>query len=286
MGGAMSANTPTNPVLYGGGTLPVTIDDLRAIGKALMAVMPTCRAAKDAKRTVQIGAGGDTTHPIDKAAEDIIISYLEALQRPMTIVSEERGIMDVNGGGHRVIIDPIDGSRNAVYGLPIFSTSIALSSGTTMGECYMGYIINLISGDEFYAAKGQGAFLNDTRLHGQHSEETEIVLYECREPARELPGLLRLFSMSRRQRCLGSTALDIAYVASGAGAVFVSPSTSRSFDFAAGLVIVREAGGVITDIEGKTIDHIEINLQRSTTILASVNNAVHTMALQALRGKT
>ncbi|MBF0317932.1 MAG: hypothetical protein HQL04_07130 [Nitrospirae bacterium] len=265
-------------------TLPLTIDDLRAIGKRLMAVMPTYRSAKDAKRTVRIGAGGDITHPIDKAAEDIIISCLEALKSPMTIVSEELGIMDINGGGHRVIIDPIDGSRNAVYGLPIFSTSIALSSGKTMGECYMGYIINLISGDEFYAAKGQGAFLNDTRLQGQCSEELEIILYESREPARELPRLLRLFSMSRRQRCLGSTALDIAYVASGAGAVFVTPSTSRSFDFAAGLVIVREAGGIITDIEGKGIDHIEITLERSSTILASVNNSVHTRALQALEG--
>ncbi|KJU86928.1 inorganic polyphosphate/ATP-NAD kinase [Candidatus Magnetobacterium bavaricum] len=281
----MPTNTPINPALYCGGTLPLTIDDLRAIGKRLMAAMPAYRSAKDARRTVQIGAGGDTTHPIDKAAEDIIISCLEALQKPMTIVSEELGIMDVNGGGHMVIIDPIDGSRNAVYGLPIFSTSIALSSGRTMAECYMGYIINLISGDEFYATKGQGAFLNGTRLQCQRSEETEIILYESREPVLELPKLLRLFSMSRRQRCLGSTALDIAYVASGAGAVFVSPSTSRSFDFAAGLVIVREAGGVITDIEGKTIDNIEINLERSTTILASANSAVHTMALQALVGE-
>ncbi|MES0336439.1 MAG: inositol monophosphatase family protein [Candidatus Magnetobacterium sp. LHC-1] len=263
-------------------TTPVSINDLRTIGRQLMAAMPTCRSDRDARRVLQIGAAGDTTHPIDKAAEDIIISSLSALQRPMTIISEELGIMDINGGGHRVIIDPIDGSRNAVYGLPFFSTSIALSSGKTMGQCYMGYIINLISGEEFYATKGQGAFLNDTRLHAQRSDETEIILYESREPARELPRLLGLFSMAKRLRSLGSTALDMAYVASGAAAAFVTPSRSRSFDFAAGIVIVREAGGTVTDIEGNDIDHMEINLERSSTILAAVNNAVHSNALGAI----
>ncbi|MBF0538943.1 MAG: hypothetical protein HQL03_11915 [Nitrospirae bacterium] len=262
---------------------PVDINDLKAIGRQLMAAIPAYRSAKDARRVVQVGAAGDNTHPIDKAAEDITVSYLNDLNRPMTIVSEELGIMDINGGGHRVIIDPIDGSRNAVYGLPFFSTSIALSSGQTIGECYMGYIINLISGEEFYATRGQGAFLNDVRLLGQRSEGTEIILYESQDSARDMPRLLRLFSMAKRLRCLGSTALDIAYVASGVGAAFVMPSRSRSFDFAAGLVIIREAGGVITDIEGNSIDHLEINLARSTTILACVNSSVHARALQALR---
>ncbi|MBF0345874.1 MAG: hypothetical protein HQL06_16800 [Nitrospirae bacterium] len=259
------------------------INDLKAIGKKLMEAMPAYRFAQNARQTIQIGAAGDTTHPIDKAAEDIIVSYLQTLNDPLTIVSEELGVMDVNGGGDLVLIDPIDGSRNAVYGLPIYSTSIAVSAGKTIGDCYIGYIINLVNGDEFYAVKGHGAFINDTRIQSHHSEETEIILYESQEPAKDLPRLMRLFSLAKRLRSLGSTALDVAYVALGAGAAFVTPSRSRSFDFAAGYVIIKEAGGILTNIDGNNIDHIEINLERASTILACVNESVHRRALEALK---
>jgi len=81
---------------------------------------------------------------------------------------------------------------------------------------------------------------------------------------------------------LGATALDLAYVAYGSVSVFVSPAPSRSFDFAAGWLLVRESGGIFTDMQGNSIEDTGIGLQKSTPLLASGNKYLHEKALKFL----
>lgn len=243
------------------------------------------RRSAGLKTSLGRGAAGDMTFEIDKKAEDIVVSGFRDLAEPLTFISEEAGVIDMGGGERVVIVDPIDGSKNAVAGIPFYCTSIAVADGRTLGDVRYAYVLNLISGDEFWAEKGKGSFLGGQRLQTADGEELLLAAYEAQSPARDIPLILPLLSKSRKTRCLGAIALDLSYLASGAVSAFVSPSSSRSFDFAAGYLIVREAGGVFTDMEGRGIESVRLGLERSTTLLVSANEGLHREALKMLQKK-
>ena len=272
---------------YGHGTrsLTMNIKDIRKIGERLGREIPLHLAELRAGAPVGRGASGDITHPIDKRAEDIVIDEVKKLGAPVTLVSEECGVRDINGGGVRLLVDPIDGSRNAISGIPLFSTSIALVDGDTIGDTVAGYVINLISGDEFWAIKGGGSFINGTPVKTQQDNALRVIAYEVRTPGKDIPGILPLVSLFNRARCFGSTALDMAFLSQGAVSVFIVPSLSRSFDFAAGYLLIKEAGGIVTDPTGKKIDEVEIGVRKSTPLLASANKELHRKALEVLKGQ-
>lgn len=234
------------------------------------------------------GAGGDKTFPVDKWAEDIIIAALEQAQREgenFTLISEELGIRKFGEGEKIVLVDPIDGSNNAKSGIPFFSASLALLNGDTLDTLAVGYVINLAAGDEFWAQRGNGAYKNGTRLRTSDIQGITIVAYEASSPATDIPRIMPLIAQARRTRCFGSTALDLAYLASGAISVFATATASRAFDYSAGMLILEEAGGIITDLSGETLGHIIVGLDRTVPLLASKNSATHAMALNALAGR-
>lgn len=262
------------------------IDYLRLIGKRLMSELKPFRYSfiyGMKKDTTTRGAAGDKTFPIDKKAEEIIIEAIEDLGEPLTIVSEEYGFKEIKGGGRRVLIDPIDGSKNAVTGIPFYCTSIAVAEGDTIGSVKIAYVINLLTGDEFYAEDGKGAFLNGSPIKTQSDNTVYLVAYEAQTPRRDVPAIINLLSIARRTRCLGATALDLALLAAGSISIFVSPAPSRSFDFAGGWLLVKEAGGVFTDINGRPVEDTTIGLEKTTTILASANRTLHKKALGFLK---
>ncbi len=261
------------------------INSLRKIGKRLRKEMFLHMEELRKAAPLGKGASGDTTYPIDKKAEDIVIEEAEKLKLPLTIVSEECGVKDIRGGGAKLLLDPIDGSRNALSGIPLFSTSIAIIDGDTIGNTSLGYIINLISGDEFWAIKGGGSFMNGTPIKTQRGITFKVLAYEAQTPKLDIPVIMPLISMFSRARCFGSTALDLAFIAQGAISLFVVPSHSRSFDFAAGYLMTKEAGGVVTDLNGGTLEDIGISVKRTTSILASGNEGLHKKALEVLNSR-
>ncbi|MGE5174237.1 MAG: inositol monophosphatase family protein, partial [Betaproteobacteria bacterium] len=196
--------------------------------------------------------------------------------------SEEMGIRKFGEGKKIVLADPIDGSNNAKSGIPFFSTSLALLNGDTLETLTVGYVINLAVGDEFWALRGKGAYKNGTRIRTSATQGITIVAYEASSPATDIPRIMSLIGQARRTRCFGSTALDLSYLASGAISVFTTATASRAFDYAAGMLILKEAGGVITDIEGRTLDDIIVGLERTVPLLASKNDSTHVMALHLL----
>jgi myo-inositol-1(or 4)-monophosphatase len=257
----------------------IDITDLRNIGKRLKDEIPSLLQGLYGSESIGKGASGDKTYPIDKRAEEIVFEELERLNKPITVISEEFGVMDIRGGGQRLLLDPIDGSTNATSGISLYSTSMALIDGDRVGDTCTGYVVNLVSGDEFFAIKGKGSFLNDISITTQKDDKMRVILYETQTPGRDIPKILPLLSLFRRARCLGSTALDMAFLSQGSVSMFVTPAPSRSFDFAAGYLLVREAGGVVTDLKGNGIDDIKIGVQRAIPILASANEKLHKKAL-------
>ncbi|MBI4838798.1 MAG: hypothetical protein HY806_06580 [Nitrospirae bacterium] len=261
----------------------MNITVLRTIGRRLRQEIPPLAQAFHGSALLGKGAGGDKTYPIDKRAEEIIFEEIEKLNKPVTIISEEYGFKDIKGGGLKFLIDPIDGSRNAVSGLPLFSTSIAVIEGDTLEHTKSGYVINLINGDEFWAIKGGGSFLNGAPIKTQRDDVCSVIAYEAQTPKIDIPKIMPLLSLFNRTRCLGSTAIDMAFLAQGAVSMFITPAPSRSFDFAAGWLLVKEAGGIVTDLAGKNLDKIPAGLEKISPILASANESLHRKALETLK---
>ncbi len=261
-------------------TQNLNIPTLRSIGKELLAKIGNIRLRPFKTVSLGKGASGDKTFPIDKMAEDIIMSRLESINEPFSIISEEYGYKEISGGGRCVVIDPIDGSKNAITGIPFYCSSIAIADSLNIGSIKIAYVINLLTGDEFWAERGRGAFFNGERIYAQTDDVFYLIAYEAQSPRRDIPIIIKLLSEARRTRCLGATALDLAHVAYGSVSVFVSPAPSRSFDFAAGWLLVKESGGIFTDLKGTSIDDLQIGLQKSVSIFASGNQKLHERALR------
>ncbi len=261
------------------------LEIFKEIGKQMRGGIADFLGREGGTVTLGKGAGGDKTFPVDKWAEDIVISALEKAQsegESFTLISEELGIRKFGDGKKIILVDPIDGSNNAKSGIPFFSASLALLDNDTLDTLAVGYVVNLAAGDEFWALRGSGAYRNGVRIRTSATEDITIVAYEASSPKSDLPRLLPLLAQARRTRCFGSTALDLAYLASGAVSVFATATASRAFDYAAGMLILLEADGVITDLAGGPLDRVVVGLDRTAPLLASKNKATHVLALTAL----
>ncbi|KAG1702857.1 Inositol-1-monophosphatase [Nymphon striatum] len=177
---------------------------------------------------------GDFVTNADLRSEKIIREELLEARPDIGFLMEEAGEIKGKDPQNRWIVDPLDGTINFMHGNPHFAISIALERE---GEIVAGVIYNPARDELFTAERGQGTFANDKRCrgrkgHGQALREQQIVM-------RETMGV----------RCSGSTALDLAYVAAGILMVFGSVAQKLGI-MQAGMIIIREAGGYITDIDG------------------------------------
>jgi len=219
----------------------------RAAGRARSALAHYPLYA-DRAVTAGIGIGGDLALVIDRVAEDAVFHELEALGVALTAISEERGEVPIGGGGPTlVVIDPIDGSRNAKRGLELFALSIAVASGPTMGDVELGYVHDFNRDEDWWARRGDGVWLAGQRLpplreHG----ELELVGLETVHPRLVADHAAAIAATGiARLRAIGSIALSLCYVAAGRLDGLVSLGATRAVDCAAGQLIVREAGGFV-----------------------------------------
>jgi myo-inositol-1(or 4)-monophosphatase len=195
------------------------------------------------------GEGGDMTLAIDAAVEDALFAELEALGVGLCAVSEERGLVEIGGGGPaRVVIDPIDGSLNAKRRLPFYSLSIAVASGRDMASVDFGYVTNFPTGEEWWATRGEGAYLDGERIEAADDDTPlEILGVESAHPWLVAAGADAIaHTEAHRLRMIGSIALSLCFVASARFDGMLCLRPSRSVDAAAGQLIVREAGGAVS----------------------------------------
>jgi myo-inositol-1(or 4)-monophosphatase len=204
------------------------------------------------------GQGGDMALVIDRAAEDAVFAELEQLDVPLTVISEERGEIELSGGGEvRVVVDPVDGSLNAKRRLPLPCLSIAVAEGDSMEDVVFGYVAELEGPAEWWARQGDGAYAGEEPLPTLERGPLEMIGIETARPpevarAAEAIGQLE----AKRIRALGTVAATLCLVADGRLDAVVSLGPIRSVDAAAGQLLVREAGGAVTfpDIERATLD--------------------------------
>jgi myo-inositol-1(or 4)-monophosphatase len=236
------------------GSMDVLSADWPAICRRIVAAQRPIfeRAKTSEQRTVYegVGEGGDRTLVIDRECEDVVFAELEKLAADgadFVAVSEERGEVTFNsGGGHRVVIDPIDGSMNARRTIPSFATSIAVSAGPSMADVEFGFVHDFGADEEFMGRRGKGATLDGKSVRvSAEAERLEVVGVESAEPEWSLPVLEVLAGKVFRLRVVGAIAISAAYVAAGRFDAMLSLRPCRSVDAAAAQLIVREGGGAV-----------------------------------------
>jgi myo-inositol-1(or 4)-monophosphatase len=200
---------------------------------------------------------GDFVTKTDQKVEEIIIEELERARPGYNFLAEEGGTSKEKKSEFTWIIDPIDGTNNFLHGIPHFSISIGLEKS---GEIIAGMIFDPIKNEMFYAEKGRGAYLNNSRIRvsSRNVIGDSIALTggpAFAEPNKEMfyNEYVAMCNHFNQVRKLGSAALDLAYIAAGRGEIFWHKNL-QYWDIAAGLIIVREAGGAITDFKGKTFN--------------------------------
>ena len=245
----------------------------RAADGVAAAVARYPRTEDRAQKTVR-GEGGDMALIIDREAEEAVFAELEARGEPLTAVSEERGTVAIHGGGPTiVVIDPIDGSLNAKRGMPLYCLSIAVADGLTMGDVQYAYVKDFGSGEEWWASRGEGAFLNGARLPvleatGQRVEVLGIESGDPRRIARHAQALAA--TTAHRLRLIGSLALGLCWVGAGRFDALLSLRSVRSVDAAAAQLLVREAGGAVVfpDAQGGDLS-APLDLAMRSTVVAA-----------------
>ncbi len=220
----------------------------RRAGASVSAALRRYATAAQRAETTGRGEGGDIALAMDRAAEDAVFAELDALGAPLTVVSEERGHVSLAGGSSvHVVVDPIDGSLNAKRGLPFFGLSIAVAAGPAMNDVELGYVADLAGGEEWWARRGQGAFLGEERLPPLDAGgPLELLGVDSATPPLVAAAADSLAATgAHRLRALGSIALHLCHVAAGRLDGMLSLAQARSVDAAAGQLIVREAGGAV-----------------------------------------
>ena len=192
----------------------------------------------------------DYVTSVDKAAEAEIIEIIQKSYPDHTIISEERGALEGKDSDIQWVIDPLDGTTNFVKGLPHFSVSIAIR---VKNRTEVGVVYDPIRNELFTAVRGEGAKLNEVRLRVDSQNELNGAILATGFPFKQPKYMPMQFNMMQSLieeaadfRRTGSAALDLCYVASGRLDGYFEYGI-KAWDVAAGDLIVREAGGIVTD---------------------------------------
>lgn len=217
---------------------------------------------------------------MDRKSERIITEMIGERFPEHNIVAEEGTEVD-HHSGYVWYIDPVDGTTNYAHGLPWYAVCIGLFKD---GEPYCGVVYNPANDELFAGQRGVGAFLNGERLHvSDRSDISESLLvtgfpyYKMERPERVLRNFESIFMECRGIRRFGSAALDMCYVAAGKYQGYWEEGL-KPWDTAAGLIVLLEAGGMITDYDGGRFSIF------SDTLAAS-NGKIHDRMLRLLRSE-
>jgi myo-inositol-1(or 4)-monophosphatase len=245
---------------------------------------------KKAGKIVKMGADGTPTKLIDLAAEEKVIEILENTGRPLTVVSEEIGKLKLGDTPSEVVlvVDPLDGTNNAVKNIPAYAISIAIGKisnskkSMTINDLELGFVKNFATGDVYHAVKGRGANLNGEVISTSNQDDLSSSLIGAYVYRADMEKVDRLCKMIRRMRILGSVAIELCYVAEGIYDAFVDVrGNQRVMDLAAGKIIVEEAGGLVTNEYNQPLLK-KLNVLERTSIIASGNRNIHKELIQIL----
>jgi len=245
--------------------MELSINLLKKIALNVYDVIHPILGTNTAAEKSQKGVGGDISMYIDILAEKIIIDALKSEKVNTLLISEEIGEKYIGNrdkaiNNHNVlIVDPVDGSNNAVRGIPYCSVSIAYAIGKSIKDIKKAVVLDLVSKDIYWAVKGEGAYLNDKKISVSNLDLSDNCFFELNLPKKNaftyIERLKPIIERFYRIRILGSSALTLCQVAKGSMEAFINlRDSNRLVDVAAGFLILKEAKGQFFSLDGSEID--------------------------------
>jgi len=252
------------------------LEVLYRISVAVQQVVRDAEGSPHRADVVAMGADGTPTEELDRLAESEILRVLDAEGVDWNLLSEEIGPVS-RGGQSTLVVDPIDGTANALREIPFSTVSLALGR-RDLGGIEVGLVRDLNRGTTYWAARGQGAFRDGRRIHTRAwTPRSEIFFVNLGRPSAERSA--RLAMKSRRIRSLGCASLEILMVAQGSadGYFFENTPDTRNLrvtDIAAAYRILLEAGGGMSDARGQSIEGFPLTVERRTSVFAWGDSAM------------
>ena len=211
--------------------MEVSIDFLKQIALNVYERVHPLIGTEEAVKRFERGAGGDISMNIDIVAENAIIETIESSNISLLLISEEIGEKYIGNkekaikNQYKLIVDPIDGSNNAVRGVPFSSVSIAFAVGDRISDIEKAVIIDLTTKDLYWAEKDQGSFMNSNKISVSERAKRELIFeidYRLRNLSDTLNKYKRIIGKSYRIRTMGSCALSLCLVAKGSMDAFIN----------------------------------------------------------------
>ncbi|MCS4538325.1 MAG: inositol monophosphatase [Thaumarchaeota archaeon] len=239
------------------------------------------RIRSDPKLADVVGRGesGDITHTIDAMAEKLLIESFRRSIPNCTVVSEEIGIVDGAKDAPIVLMDPIDGSTNAIRGLPVFCATAGILEDRKFGSMEASGTVDLVTG-EIIVGDGRGVYVNGEKhnLSKVSKLEEALVSYEVKvrveRPQKMIDKMYELMSKTKYPRVLGSAALEIAYVAIGRMDAYVAPGKQlRSYDCLPSIFLVKSARGFVQGI-GQNLDSVDVMSNERISFVVAGNKTL------------
>ena len=266
-----------------GNTIPrdmITMETLSGIADAVQAAIEKIPNSRCKGEEVCMGADGTPTSQIDKVAENAALMHIQSNRIPLNILSEEIGFVD-NGAEETLVMDPIDGTSNAIAGIPYFTISLAVGT-SKLSDIRLGYLRNPVTGDVYTAEKGKGAFKNGWPIHVRKAVMGDLfVMIYMGNGAH--PDAFALAKRVKSSRSLGCASLEMAIVGEGEADGFLMKSEKytraiRIVDIAASTIILREAGGEVYDLEGNVLD-MPFDLEHRSNFIAVGDMSVYNLII-------
>jgi myo-inositol-1(or 4)-monophosphatase len=256
----------------------------------IAAALDGLAGSEEGRVSLEVGAGGDRTAVIDRAAEDVIIAHCESLAAAgarFLLRSEELGDRSYGADHPVLLVDPVDGSLNAMQGIPYYCTSLCVVAGDTVEDAEVGVVRGLAVPRVYAAVREAGATLDGApirplRVGLDGRGRIPMLLLEGMNSVRRVSSLTPLLAGTRRLRLLGSAALSLCLGATGAASAVIAPQGMRPWDCAAGLLLLRESAAVITDVSGRPLDRHSLEFSARLPIVASLSPEVHARTLELL----
>jgi len=245
--------------------------------KEILNIYQTAEAAK----SFGIGAGGDIKKKIDLVAERALVETLKEHKASCTLISEESGTKQIGAEPSKLMltIDPLDGTTNALRGLPFMATSLAVSKKPHLKDVETALVTDLLHNVTYTAERGKGAFRNNEAIEPSKTfslgEAVIGVDFNTFKAGEIVNQMIRVFEQTKHLRHLGANALEICYVADGKTDAFIDiRGKLRVTDMAAAQLILREAGGIITTPEGTELD-APLDATQRVSFIAAANKTIY-----------
>lgn len=221
------------------------------------------------------GAGGDISRRIDLIAEKTVIDLIRKQGIEFTIIGEECGRIDGNREGY-IVMDAIDGTTNAVSGIPFFCCSIAYATDYYLSAVEDAAIIDLARGDLYYASRNKGAFLNDKRIYVKREGHMDSIIGINMSGVKPtiVERLAPIIAQSYHIRQFGANALEMCFLARGFLDAYIDlRGKIRPTDIAAGCLIAKEAGAKMYSSDGSNLES-DLDVKTRLSFAAIANDKI------------